>query len=547
MKVLTVALIAFLGLTDATKPITGRELKKRMDNGHFNKRTLMRGSRAYNEATQRKLEDGSFELSASHNIQFNTCLSLSVQDEDLFDDEYIEAAASGNLVAAKSFILFDVCYSESCNNAEDKMTFITDLASYFESMIQYTPSQIESYCEVCQDNKNYCYQQWHKNQGAYGTGSDQGSNWANNNYFNYNMQQQQQQTYGNGTRFLAQNNTQYIECDTCFEYQCYVEDNDEDEAEQKSMYGYYDPSSASTGEKVYNSDGELVTMADSLEWLTEIAECSQMLEEVEDVEVFAGLICNEEGDGIEIGVFADEECTLFYRNIPVQRILDDDSLQMAQMTVKPVQSIFLDGFSCTDVTYMTPYEQNGEQQQYNENDDAGAFEACSMLFESDFGAVNTYDCDVEDDDYNDNDGDSNDEEYDQNLNYQWYNYDITQDQMEDAQEICLTVKNLNETYTTLFTSGDNPGLYSYDRSDWEGIGWKTKSGSSWIQRNSGVIAGLALAAIALGVISGFVMARASKNQDDKKEALISSGDGWKKVSIALEPDVKDMSRSRTIV
>merc|ERR1712216_14373 len=54
--------------------------------------------------------------------------------------------------------LFSVCYSSDCYyQAEDeKLTFITDVATYFQAFADFLPNQVERYCEGCQENEDYC-------------------------------------------------------------------------------------------------------------------------------------------------------------------------------------------------------------------------------------------------------------------------------------------------------------------------------------------------------------------------------------------------------
>ena len=57
MKVLSLALAAFLGLSEAKKPMTAKQLKTRMVKGQYNMNTLMRNAKPYSR-NGRKLEDG---------------------------------------------------------------------------------------------------------------------------------------------------------------------------------------------------------------------------------------------------------------------------------------------------------------------------------------------------------------------------------------------------------------------------------------------------------------------------------------------------------
>jgi hypothetical protein len=63
----------------------------------FEKQTLMRGAKPYNTNAQRGLEDNGSQINGLYSIvQFNSsCTSLTVQSEDLFDEDIIYYAQNG--------------------------------------------------------------------------------------------------------------------------------------------------------------------------------------------------------------------------------------------------------------------------------------------------------------------------------------------------------------------------------------------------------------------------------------------------------------------
>ena len=163
MKFLAVALAALTGLTDARDVASAqRKLADRMKKGQFNKHTLMRGAKPYSSGAKRMLDQQQqgnyFQITGDYSVGFDSCFSLTVEDEDLFNDDMLYYAKEGQVIAQKSYVLFNVCYTEDCYYEEDdsKMTFITDIGTFFQAFADYLPNQVESYCEGCQQNMEYC-------------------------------------------------------------------------------------------------------------------------------------------------------------------------------------------------------------------------------------------------------------------------------------------------------------------------------------------------------------------------------------------------------
>jgi len=160
MKIFSLALAAVLGLTEGRK-LNASELNHRMQNGLVNKSVLMRGAKPHNAAAKRKLdEDDAFEITGKYSIQFNSCTSMTVQSEDLMEDaNLIAMAENGDLVSDKDYILFNVCETDYCSyyGEDEKMTFITEVGTYFQAISQYLPNKVNEYCEACEENYDYCY------------------------------------------------------------------------------------------------------------------------------------------------------------------------------------------------------------------------------------------------------------------------------------------------------------------------------------------------------------------------------------------------------
>eukprot|EP00934_Nitzschia_sp_Nitz4_P000683 Nitzschia sp. Nitz4//scaffold15_size197535//97848//99519//NITZ4_001582-RA/size197535-augustus-gene-0.225-mRNA-1//-1//CDS//3329537727//683//frame0 len=527
MKFLGVALAALLGLAEGKRSISASQMKTRLANGEFNKQTLMANSKPYGN-TARKLEEGEeFEINGLYSVQFNSCVSMTIQDENVLSDDLISYSATGALVAEKSYILFSVCYTENCyyQAEDDKMTFITDLATFFQSFVDFLPNQVENYCEGCQQNADYCsgalaaeYAQADQDEAADedaaedadedadqdadedqedpdeeneedpdededqdGEPDDEGEDEPEDG------EEEGDRKLANKRKLANQKSVQYIDCDMCNTYECFAEDNEVDDAVEDYVF------------------------EDALEWIQDFSECKE-LEYNDDLALFAGLICNEQGNGVEIGVFFDEDCTQHATKMSYQSMMSYADQQYFALSEEVVEYMFTNDFSCyqEEIEYTNPYEEAADEDEDAEEDNGEAPEAaewCQGLFDGELEAVNLYDCGVDADAENDNEA-----EYDENIyNYDFYSYQLSENQYDDASEVCQVLKG-TDGKTTVYSNSNAGSLYTYKPNNSSGSGM----GTGWI------IVLVVLIAGALGAAATVVFKRKSNS---KRDPLISTADG----------------------
>ena len=535
MKFIPVALAALACFSDAAatrNANTDRQIKARMEKGEFNKRTLIRGAKPYDEKTKRKLEQNynnyQFEITGDYSVRFDSCFSLTVQSDELFDDNIINYATEGSVVAQKSYVLFNVCETKNCYYYGDdaSMTFITDIGTFFSAFADYLPNQQAEYCEGCQQNDGYCSGEW---QNANDDQQEQ-----------YNQAYQKAYNNGNRRKLEDGNNddnvvTAYVDCDTCEKNGCFeAQDN-------------------------YNYNNGQDYMEDSLEWLQGLSECqaiedngngdyqnsyyySYLNNDDNDNELYAGLMCNEAGTGVEIGVFLDEGCSLYAKNMAYKDIMGYYDKKYYSMTEELVEYMFTNEFSCfyQETVYTNPwteeqeayaqaqeeaqaaddYQQAADDYQQADNDDQQAADGdqgnralnnnnyqynkyyyqtpeaaewCQQLFDGEMEVMELESCGgYANGYYNDEDGNANDD-YDQNLKYygSWYSYDLTEDAADNAGQVCLKVQAMQGEYSRQYNTETSGSLYDYN----------TKEGSSsWTSKgrlafNATQIFGIVLAAV----------------------------------------------------
>ena len=99
-------------------------------------------------AGRRLQEEVAFD--GSYNLKFSRCVDVKTYDELLFEGEdIIEDVKAGDVVAVKSFVLFHVCQTATCDyDAEDDL-YMIDLPTYLKGIAQYHANKRNDYCTEC--------------------------------------------------------------------------------------------------------------------------------------------------------------------------------------------------------------------------------------------------------------------------------------------------------------------------------------------------------------------------------------------------------------
>jgi hypothetical protein len=342
-----------IGLADAKIPngISSKTIQKNLKNG--NTRALLRHARKLDQE-----EEAAFEITSEYNVQFNSCTSLQVLDMDTVENFVEDAQENGsdgsdaaNLKMYKDYIIF----SASNYNTGESSQYAIDIPTFVQTLIQYKPSQIEEYCTVCDEMLETCQANDAEDADADADADEQ----------------------EDGDRKLSA----ALSCDTC-EANCFNFSNqakNDDAAEEAEVTMYTD------------SNGYTSSMA--LEWFDTLASCQAVNEENgylyqtnednqnedEDEETFyASFVCNQDGSGVEIGLFANEECTLYSTEKTFVSILDEEPQISAyvKFTKELVENTITESFSCMSQEFSNPYDYN----ENNEEDETN--ELCQALIDS---------------------------------------------------------------------------------------------------------------------------------------------------------------------
>jgi len=530
MKFLSLALAALVGLTDAKK-IGSAEMNRRMQKNLVNKSVLMRGAKPLNDLAKRKLEEEEWEITGEYSIQFNHCTSMSVQNNEAIEDANLaEMAANGDLVSDKDFIVFNVCKTEYCEyyGEDEKMTFIAEVGTYFQAISQYLPNKVEEYCEACEENYDYCYAM-STGQTYYPEGYEPEEEEAEEENEEEGEEEgeegeeegdERRRKLKSKSRKLAQNQViKFVDCQMCADYECL-------DFQQASSNGYYD------------EDGEYVEaeLDDAMEWLNGFSECAETNAYMDNYQIYSNLMCNSAGTGLEIGLFMDDECTLYTPKLAYKDIMQSADITYYNMISDVVEFTFTNsGIECynpevvwyNEVDYY--YEQmekaqNGEEDEEEEEDDGEAPEAaewCQELVQDD-AAVDLYDCggyEVEEDNNDDQNGD------DYVSNYDWYSFELTEEQTDDIGAVCAVYTGMiaaanaevdentggysnYQPHTTFNPEHEN--LFNYETENSQSSGGK-------------VFLWILIVAVVGGGAAAFFLQKSSSN--DKKKPLINEAEG----------------------
>lgn len=528
------AAIAFVAAAvagaDAAKPRTKQEWKRtldhRMKNGLFDQATIMKNAKPYSEAAkntefQRKL--GGMEITGSFSIQFQSCFSFTTSYEDIFENEEdggmkMVLFQNGDLQPLRSYAIFRLCYNNVCNanGNEALLEYVVDLDTYVQALVSYLPSKMEEFCEGCEENADSClailyggyagayqnggqyrYQNYNANDnnyngnnanqvnyeygqygyGANGNNGQQAQQQQQQNYNYNNGEQAQQAYYNNGNnRKLAELHdfekrvlqegqvVKQLDCSLCQEYGCLGGDD--------------------------NNNGDIYGFEAASEWLQEMAECKETeinyygssnayygQNQGDDNQLFAGFVCNQDGNGVEIGLFLDEECILYLTNESYQNYMNYFDQTYAQMTKEVIEFTFSDAiFSCKDEEVVYTTQDLGgynmyNYQNWNGNDDDVA-EWCELLAGGgESTPVDVSSCGRANGQYyqnQQNQGQNNqyqnqDQAMQYMYTYSWYRYEIDLDYSLDMYTVCEAIKNQQGSLHTFYNS-NNGNLYYYGNS-----------------------------------------------------------------------------------
>lgn len=545
-----VALVAMLAAgSEAAKPnnkkVTKRILNQRMRKGQFDKATIMENAKPHNENAKKRALEEEFQITSNYGVQFKSCFSLTTSYDDMFegDDDgalVMQLFSQGNIMALQSYAIFSLSYGGGYGALE----YVVDLSTYVQALVNYLPEQMENFCEACQENSDSCMSQLYGNnnnqyEGQYNNNNQyqQGQNGGDVNYNGNNNANYGYGNNGNGYnrklsdiehfehRVLGNNQiVRELDCNLCQQYNCLDDDNNNQNNNQ-------------------NNDGNDYESAS--EWISGIAECyetgvaysggygygnNNQQGGDNDGGLFAGMICNGDGTGIEIGLFYDEDCKLYLPNEAYTSYMSYFDQTYQEMTKDIIEFTFSENIiSCMESQYIYTVSNNGNYQnqqegqnynynQYNQyqeqNEEDNIGEWCEGLVDGETTPVDMNSCGVYNYDYNEDQNQNQNGQDQYQYTYDWYSYEITDENSEDMTEVCQTVQSSGDLHT--FYNNNNGNLYSYGSTD---------EFSDFVEDNNklsgGAIFGIiSLLGITIGAVTALFLRFRAAGKDEKNVGLI---------------------------
>ena len=450
-------------------------------------------------------------------------------------------------------------------------------------------------------NENYSYASQNYGYGSWNANNNQQSSSNQNSYQNNQQQQTQQQQYSGSGENYAYGYQDYgygynhggrrllqgykkVDCYTCEDFQCFagmekateeemaayqqqeyenwqaaqaedVEGQEaEGEGEEADVDGQEEQADNGAGRRAEEVDeeaaaeqeedveGEYAVDTETIaEWVSSVAGCEDtgaLLDE--SWPLYAGFMCNEDGSGVEIGLFLDEECSVYTTRQSYANVASEYDQAYMHEAEGLITYTFLNDIDCNgDLTYLSFQEWMEMQQTYQANNQNAAYEYgeaseyCAGLFEG--GAVSLHDCNQ---DGEEDEVDENSEVEIYAYDYYWYTYALSYADSVDAAATCSVIQNMQGEYTPVYSWKQSGQLYNYGTSlsKWDTAGIRSFFGAS--DEMGKVLVAAIVLSVLFAVFSCFCVlwsccgkgrVRSRKQvlqeEDPKKQELIDSSTG----------------------
>mmetsp|Transcript_33386 Transcript_33386/g.76222 ORF Transcript_33386/g.76222 Transcript_33386/m.76222 type:complete len:523 (+) Transcript_33386:77-1645(+) len=405
----------------------------------------------------RRAEDAEFEITGSYSLEFSQCIDVQTTDEDLFDEDIIGYAKAGQVVSTKSYVLFHVCTDDTCYlDAEDDL-YMVDLGTYLANIATYHANKRTDFCEQCERNDEYCNPEEEEDEDEAeeeGEGEEEGDEGEEEGEEGEGEEGEEGEGEGEDRRMLKKAkrkyskkierklaNKNYIDCDKCQAYECFVDEEDLDDSVQ--------------------SQNEIDNQIS--EWIGQLAECQETGVQWNGMDLYTGAMCSPYGDGVELAVFVNEECTMYTNQKTFASVYnpyannDGNNANIDYVTYAEeyIKTAFKEVTPCKQVEYDEYNEDEDENNEEEEEDNNEASEYCQAVMQED--TVSFSNCQADEDEA--------EEEEDDQFDWSWYSSSaISAEKADDINSVCVAINAMDsESY----------GAHVYDE----------ETNGSWYTRN----------------------------------------------------------------
>jgi len=234
-----------------------------------------------------------------------------------------------------------------------------------------------------------------------------------------------------------------IDCNQCAAYECYVNEEDLDDKVERNE----------------NLDEEVS------QWIGNLAECQETGKMWDNVmNLYVGAMCDSYGDGVELAVFANEDCTWYTNQYAFADVYsfnanadgnandDGNSINYLMYAEDFIKSAFSEITPCAQLQFANVNEDGEQEEEDDENNEMNDY--CQGVLEE--NAVSFANCGA----------DNQDEQQNQNenaANYAWYTYDM--EEADDAADVCQMLKQKQAgDYSHAYDQDSSGSWYTRDRS-----------------------------------------------------------------------------------
>eukprot|EP00525_Craspedostauros_australis_P002559 CAMPEP_0198110390 /NCGR_PEP_ID=MMETSP1442-20131203/2401_1 /TAXON_ID= /ORGANISM="Craspedostauros australis, Strain CCMP3328" /LENGTH=403 /DNA_ID=CAMNT_0043766419 /DNA_START=39 /DNA_END=1250 /DNA_ORIENTATION=+ len=317
LSVLSMAITATAAATAPMKPVKIDSLKAESKIGQ----SLMSKARRLENADDQEVD---FTWVADFSIKFQGCFHINQWNEEADGEEDVR-------IQSKRLVRFRLCPTDTCSieNAGGCNSgygdYIVDMDSFLESYFEGMEEYNEQLCEYTANYKCDC-------EDDDGKGDDFDRDICEYDCF-----------VANGIEDVCAENNPY-------------EDDEQQQQEQFEVREYIECKEAEFQEDDNNNN-------------------NRKLDEEEEVQYFVGPYCAENGGAIYLGMFTDDECTVFadgYGGANAYSQLAGDNLPFASTSL-----ITMDCFDC-----MEPEDVNENDNGNDNQDEDLVVEMCERLYQS---------------------------------------------------------------------------------------------------------------------------------------------------------------------
>lgn len=214
----------------------------------------------------------------------------------------------------------------------------------------------------------------------------------------------------------------------------------------------------------------------SLEWIASMSQCQQSNypHYFNGAEITTGFMCNEDGDGVEIGAFLDADCTLYTNQVAFGNILSSSDYTYWQYSRSHIEFMFNAAYSCYNpsIMYINPYDEMkgnyGDDYLPQVADDyvPAVADWCANAFQGNMAVVDVDTCGGYDGDYNANAAD----DYAAADDFVQV-YTLAQDDINNGYAVCQALTGMGGSGEHIYDKKGSGAMYKYNGGGKTGKEW----------------------------------------------------------------------------